>query len=67
MVHAIQWRVHKGFIHLGIRLSKSTENISADGNNNLIDEREFHFKQMVYHAVEDEVIALKVAAGNKRR
>jgi len=62
-VHAIQYRVHKGLINLGIRLAKSTENLSHDGYDNLINEKHFHFKQLFVWCIEDEITALKIKDG----
>lgn len=52
-----------GFKNLGIRLSKSTENLNHDGHNNLVGEREFHFKKLFIEAVEDEVVSIQVRNG----
>lgn len=43
-VHAIQVKLHKGFVALGLRLAKSTENLMHDGYDQLVSEKHYHFK-----------------------
>lgn len=62
-VHALTYKLHKGMINLGLRLAKSTENLSHDGYDNLINEKNYHFKQLFVWCVEDEIIALKIKNG----
>jgi hypothetical protein len=34
--HAIKFKLHEGFRHLGLRLAKSTENLSRDGHDRVL-------------------------------
>jgi len=45
---------------LGLRLAKSTENLTHDGYDNLLQDKSYHFKVTVHYAIEDEVVAFKL-------
>lgn len=59
-IHAIQAKIHRGFVCLGLRLAKSTEALMHDGYDQLTSEKHYHLKQMVLYSLADEVLALKL-------
>jgi len=59
-VHAIQDKIHEGFVTLGLRLAKSTEALMHDGYDQLTSEKHYHLKQMVLYSLADEVLALRL-------
>jgi len=55
--------VEEGFKHLGLRLAKSSENLSFDGYDRLLIDKAFHLRTLILYAIEDEIVAHKIRDG----